>query len=269
MLEVINQSVPLLKLLNGPTFFVSLCILMFIFLEIGRLIRIRSSTKGRVTTTSSINGPVETVIFAVLGLLIAFTFTGAGARYEARRHLIGMEANTIKTAYLRIDLLPKKAQPQMRDLFKQYAVIRTNVYKGALDTSITKSRIDAYEKIQKQMWDIAVSECNKADALKECSKIVLTGLNEMFDITTTRSVALESHPPTTIYLVLIILSLFSALLVGYDLPRSNQRHMLYMVSYAIIISLILYLIVETEMPRIGLITINEADHIISDLIKNM
>lgn len=269
MIKLLNNPMLMLEFLNGPEFFMGLSLLMFIFLEIGRRIRLHSSNGERITTTATINGPVETVIFAVLGLLIAFTFTGAGARFEARRHLIGIEANTIGTAYLRIDLLPKEAQPQMRDLFKQYTLIRANVYKNITDTATTQSRIDASDNLQKQMWNIAVSGCNKEDALKDCSKIVLPGLNEMFDITTTRAVASESHPPTTIYLLLIILSLFSALLVGYDLPRSGRRNLLYMLSYAIIISLILYIIVEIEMPRYGLITINEADHIISDLISSM
>lgn len=242
---------------------------MLIFLEIGRRIRIISSRKKQVKTNSSLEGPVETVIFAVLGLLVAFTFTGAGARFEARRQLIGIEANTIGTAYLRIDLLPKDVQPQMRTLFKEYTSIRTNVYKDLTNEAKTKSRLETTDHLQKQIWDIAVINCNRDAALKDCSKLVLQSLNEMFDITTTRAVALESHPPIAIYLLLIILSLFSALLVGYDLPYSNRRNLLYMLSYAIIISLILYLIVEIEMPRYGLITINEADHIISDLLPSM
>src|SRR6185312_10359745 len=98
MLKFANGSVPSLELLNGPIFFVVMCVLMLISLEIGRLIRSLSTGKRSVTTLS-LSGPVETIIFAVLGLLIAFTFTGAGNRFEARRQLIGAEAGIIKTAY--------------------------------------------------------------------------------------------------------------------------------------------------------------------------
>jgi len=42
----------------------------------------------------------------VLGLLIAFTFSGANRRFDARRQLIVEETNNIGTAYLRLDVLP-------------------------------------------------------------------------------------------------------------------------------------------------------------------
>src|SRR6478736_6885923 len=51
-------------------------------------------------------GAVEGAVFALLGLLLAFTFSGAAARFEERRHLITEESNAIGTAYLRIDVMP-------------------------------------------------------------------------------------------------------------------------------------------------------------------
>ena len=65
-------------------------------------------------------GAVEAAIFGLLGLLIAFTFQGASARFDGRREQIVQEANNIGTAWLRIDLLPASAQPGMRDLFRHY-----------------------------------------------------------------------------------------------------------------------------------------------------
>ena len=40
-----------------------------------------------------------------MALLIAFTFSGAAARFDSRRQLVVEESNCIGTAYLRIDLL--------------------------------------------------------------------------------------------------------------------------------------------------------------------
>ncbi len=67
----------------------------------------------------SITGAVEASIFALLGLLIAFTFSGAGDRFEARRELITEEANSIGTAWLRIDLLADADQSALREQFRQ------------------------------------------------------------------------------------------------------------------------------------------------------
>ena len=53
--------------------FVGLIILMLVFLEIGRLISINAVRTG-VKANLSGSGPVETIVFGLLGLLIAFYF---------------------------------------------------------------------------------------------------------------------------------------------------------------------------------------------------
>ena len=54
-------------------------------------------------------GAAEGAVFGLLGLILAFSFSGAATRFEQRRHLITEEANAIGTAYLRLDLLPLNA----------------------------------------------------------------------------------------------------------------------------------------------------------------
>jgi hypothetical protein len=58
---------------------------------------------------------VEGAVFGLMGLLLAFTFSGAASRFEVRRQLIVQETNAIGTAYLRLDLLPPGDQPKMRE----------------------------------------------------------------------------------------------------------------------------------------------------------
>src|SRR6185295_5947474 len=78
-------------------------------------------------------GAVEAAIFALLGLLIAFTFQGASARFDARRELIVQEANNVGTAWLRIGLLPDSAKPVMRELFRKYLDSRLETYRKVPD----------------------------------------------------------------------------------------------------------------------------------------
>ena len=46
-------------------------------------------------------GAIETWAFALLGLLLGFSFAGATSRLESKRELIVAEANAIETAYPR------------------------------------------------------------------------------------------------------------------------------------------------------------------------
>jgi hypothetical protein len=112
----------------NPILFViifAICILagMLLFLELGRYIGLRQKAKDQEGGREGL-GAVEGAIFGLLGLLIAFTFSGAAARFDTRRQLIVEEANAIGTAYLRIDLLPPGAQPGLREIFRQYVDAR-------------------------------------------------------------------------------------------------------------------------------------------------
>jgi hypothetical protein len=74
-------------------------------------------------------GVVEAAMFALLGLLIAFTFATAYSRFNTRRDLVVQEANAIGTAYLRLDLLPAEAQSDLREKFRAYVDSRLTIWR--------------------------------------------------------------------------------------------------------------------------------------------
>ena len=65
-------------------------------------------------------GAIEASVFALLCLLLGFSFAGGTSRLDSRRQLIVEEANAIGTAYLRLDLLVTEGQLEMRHLFREY-----------------------------------------------------------------------------------------------------------------------------------------------------
>jgi hypothetical protein len=67
-------------------------------------------------------GTIEAAVFALLGLLLGFTFANGISHLDQRRDLIVREANAIGTAYLRLDLLPATQQPEMRRLFRDMSI---------------------------------------------------------------------------------------------------------------------------------------------------
>src|SRR6186997_1060232 len=92
---------------------------MIVLIEAGRRIGARRYREDHEGADAGIT-EVESAVFALLGLLIAFTFSGAANRFDDRRKLVALEVNAIGTAWLRIDLLPAEAQPGMRELFRRY-----------------------------------------------------------------------------------------------------------------------------------------------------
>ena len=82
---------------------------MLILLEAGRRLGIRRRPKESEGERGSL-GTVEGAVFALFGLMVAFTFSGAASRFNEKRMLIAEEVNTIETAYLRLQLVPQEAR---------------------------------------------------------------------------------------------------------------------------------------------------------------
>ena len=99
--------------------------------------------------------------------------------------------------------------------------------------------------------------------------LLLPALNEMIDITTTRFVATQNHPPIAIFLLLTGLSLIGALLVGYEMAANHRRSWLHHLAFAAILSLSVYIIIDMEFPRFGMIRIHGADQVLLDLQQQM
>ena len=91
----------------------------------------------------------------------------------------------------------------------------------------------------------------------------------MIDITTTRAMATENHPPLVVFLLLGGLCLVGALLVGYGTSANAVRGWFHPVVFAAILSLTVYVIADIEFPRLGLIRVDAADHVLIDLLQRM
>src|SRR5215471_21738064 len=141
-------------------FVVLLCLGMLACFEIGR--RLGHRTANEEIGKAGL-GVVEGAIFALLGLLVAFTFSGAAERFEGRRHLIIEEANDIGTAYLRIDLLPADAQPEIRDLFRRYVDSRIETYRGFRDRAKAQQDIAKSQALQNELWQKSVAAAARSN----------------------------------------------------------------------------------------------------------
>jgi len=214
-------------------------------------------------------GSADAATFGLLGLLIAFTFSGAASRFQDRRDLIADEANAIGTAYLRLDLLPSDVQQPLRELFRRYADVRATVYGQALDNAATEAKLGESSDLQAAIWKMAASTVQREGTPPSTSTLVIGALNEMIDITTTRVIATRSHPPDVIFVLLVAMSLICALLVGYSTSPNKARSWLHMVTFAAVISLTVYVIIDIEFPRVGLIRIDSADDLLLQVRESM
>ena len=239
---------------------------MLVCLEVGRWMGARRRAEGGAADGGA--GAVETAIFALFGLLIAFTFSGAASRFDHRRDQIVAEANAIGTAYLRIDLLPAEAQPPLRALFREYLGSRLATYRKLPDLRAAKAEYDRSVALQGEIWARAVAAARSVEN-PAVPSLVVPALNDMFDIATARLAATRTHVPQVILVLLFGLALAAALVVGYSTSLDQRRYWFRTVIFAVVISSSIYVTLDLEFPRFGLIRVDSADQLLVELLQQM
>lgn len=241
---------------------------MLLLMEVGRRIGLRQKKvdpEGALSGT----GAVDSSVLALLGLLVAFTFSGAASRFDARRQLIVEETNAIGTAYLRLDLLPASTQPPLRDLFRRYVESRIATYRKLPDLEAADEELARSKALQGEIWSQAVAAGNMEGVPTTASMLLLPALNNMIDITTTRTMAGKMHPPSVIFAMLFALALVSALLAGYGMAGRKSRSRLHVLGLAAVTGIAVYVICDLEFPRAGLIRVDAFDQALVDLRRSM
>ena len=200
--------------------------------------------------------PVAAMTAAVLGLLafmLAFTFSLAASRFDARRQAVLEEANAIGTTYLRSRLLPEPHGSEMAKLLRRYTELRTQkITAENIGNLITES-----EKLHEQMWShgVAAAELNPNSIL---TGLFLQSLSESIDLHSKRMfVGLYSRIPITLWLALLCLVVLGMVSLGYQAGLSATRRSLAMPIFALAFSCVLYLIVDLDRAHDGLLQVSQ------------
>jgi hypothetical protein len=245
-----------------------LCLGMLLMIEIGRRIaiaRLARDPQGAKTGFSTI----EAAVLALLSLLLAFTVNGASSRFDLRRNLVIHETVLIGTAYLRLDVLPSSHQMAIKENFRRYVDSRIEVYRKLPDVHAADKALEKSAHLQKEIWRQAVEGTRAEGAPPQSMMVWLPALTAMIDITTERTWTALIHPPTVIFVMLFVLALASALLSGYGMAADRSRSWLHMVCLPLIISVTVYVILDLEYPRLGLIRVDNFDQAIVEVRNEM
>jgi hypothetical protein len=232
---------------------------MLLTLEAGR----RIGRRRRETDTDRSNlSTIEGAMFAVFGLLMALTFTGATSRFNEKRMLIAQEVNTIQTAYLRLEMLPQEQRLALQELFRRYVDSRLEAYRRMPDAQAAATAIAESQRLQQLIWTTAVTASEVPGAHRDAGKLLLPALNNMIDITTVRAMSLQIHPPTIVYVLLFSVALMCALLAGYRMASAPHRSWLHIFGFTVITVVVVYVILDLDYLREGLIRLQTADQLL-------
>jgi hypothetical protein len=200
--------------------------------------------------------PVSAASASVLGLLafiLAFTFGIVTNRYDTRKELVREEANAIRTAWLRSELLPGPEHETAAKLLRDYADLRVNLSPANLQQTLQASL-----RIHRQLWDTAVVNARR-DLNSDIGALYMESLNALIDTHAMRvAVALYAGIPDGIWFVLFSLLFLSMFVAGYQVGIAGSTWKSWSIPLlAVAFSLVITLLVALDRPQSGYIPVSK------------
>jgi hypothetical protein len=231
-------------------FFIGLAAI-FVVSEIGWQLGIRTKPGGASNIST-----LESAMLGLLALMLAFTFSMALSRFEARRDAVLNEANAIGTTALRARLLPDPHRSETLKLLREYVQIRLDIVQRGTSLAESMSLINRSNALQEALWQQAKALASKDKAFIPTG-VFIASLNEMIDDQGKRLSALRNSIPNSVLIVLIAIAAVAGAFAGYASALDTKRTRLPVYIMGLLVSIVIFLIIDLDRPSTGFITNNQ------------
>jgi len=209
-----------------------------------------------VKVSDSALGSVVGASLGLLAFILAFTFQIVDNRYNERKSLLLDEVTTIRTAYLRAGLVPEPYKSHSRKLLIEYIDLR-----AAVVEEVSFKKIENLKKgsqiILDSLW-LYSEELGKLDRSSESFSLYMSAINDLIEIYNHRvTYTFEYHIPTTILIILGVITLFSMFLLGYQFGISGKKNGVVATIISVIFASVMWLILALDNPDKGFLRLNQ------------
>lgn len=210
--------------------------------------RLGRRAKKSETDKSQI-GAVQGAVLGLLGLLLGFSFAGAGSRFIERQDIIVREANAVGTAWLRADLLDEPARSELRGALRAHTDERLTLA-GQYRLDEMLATVGRMQALESKMWSAAASGVTQRP---QFANLVVPAVNEVIDLQTTRNASFYRHIPSLVLWLLVVAAAAALGVVGYGCGLAAKRNFEATTALALLIALALWATIDLDHPRRGLI----------------
>ncbi len=194
----------------------------------------------------------KTGLITLLSLIMGFTFGMSGERYLDYKKSMIEEVNCIYGAALKSDLYPEPYRSELKKYFSEYTEARINFYDAGTDLEkLSESkRISAYA--WRKIWGLT-SGLIQDPKFETTNILMIPSLKLMYDAAITREATLRSKVPIWTLLVIVIITILAIYITGYGCNSLRKKEIIYILSFAVSITLVTFIILDLDRPDSGLI----------------
>jgi hypothetical protein len=232
---------------DGPLWIVAMVVtaLTAVAAEIGY--RLGKQTTACESTLTA----VKSSILALVGLMLAFSYSIAVEHYDRRTQGLLAEANALKTCWLRTDLAEEPARSRTRDQ------LRAIIDERLASLRHPDAKADAERELhimhsQRELWALAATQLDQSRE-PEKHLLLAQAVNDVIDRSGERTAAFAERVPTPVSCLLIAIILVAGFLIGLSSGQDNRRVPALWGLVTVLMVVMLTMIFDLDNPGRGLI----------------
>jgi hypothetical protein len=208
---------------------------------------------------------IDEACLAILGLLLAFTFAAAYSKYDNRNSKAADDANALRTLHVRCELLPDPWRRELAPLVREAVQERLVPLKPGFDAKSIPALFARAHGNRAQMLEV-IKRMNQDKDAASLSGPILDACCAAIASQEARVAAAMDHVPLPVIGLLVLVAAISAILLGRSQALVG-RPRLTTVTLILMVSAIVYITLDLELPLRGLIRTNQTP--IIRLAENM
>jgi hypothetical protein len=213
--------------------------------------------RGRRLRAESGTVPVskfEDASLALLGLLLAFSFSLAIVKYDQRRATLLADTNAIGDFYTCASLIKEPVRTKLQSVIRDYTELRVELPGRRIDEAMLENALGHMQRMQFQMTAL-VDQALMADT--PIAVPLTNTLNGLISNHAARLAAIRDRLPTGVVALLLVTAVVASMLVGREQGASEDADLAGTICFIMLATFVIYVILDLNQPERGLFTVSQ------------
>jgi hypothetical protein len=224
-------------------------------LEVGYRIGFKQRKKWLDAETGGGTVALSTM-FALLGLILAFTYASGVSRFEDRKQAVIEESNALGTAFLRAGFIAEPGGKALQETILAYAKTRAISREHSLSHVEIKEILNNTIQAQEKLWP-TLEKALMQGKLGAIEVSMVTAMNDVLNMHTIRMAALFDKLPKAVIWMLIFISAATIAVTGFNAGLSGKISRWRTATLALVMVGVMLMILDYDRPRDGFIRVSQ------------
>jgi hypothetical protein len=197
---------------------------------------------------------LEESLLALLGLLLAFTFSLSLTKHEERRRMLVADSNAIGDFYTCASFLKEPDRGKLRVVLREYVGLRLSAASPCVDEATLRQELDKVQTMHAAMQTIV------KEAVDAGTPVVMPLLNTLNAVTSShasRLAAGRDRLPPSVVLLLFLTALAAMVLNGRHPGVPGGPRIGAAVGFSILVAMVVWVTLDLNQPQRGWITLSQ------------